>query len=53
VIASDGNNMGHPCCGEFRCTEPVQSKRGRRHFCAKHDHLHSICAIIGCNAQMT
>ncbi|KAJ6498189.1 hypothetical protein DFH09DRAFT_945566 [Mycena vulgaris] len=49
VIASDGNNMGHPCCGEFRCTEPVQSTRGRRHFCLNHDHLHSICAIIGCN----
>ncbi|KAJ7090836.1 hypothetical protein B0H15DRAFT_948600 [Mycena belliarum] len=52
VIASDGNNMGHPCCGEFCCTEPVQSTRGRRHFCATHDHLHSICAIIGCDGPI-
>ncbi|KAJ7030903.1 hypothetical protein C8F04DRAFT_961055 [Mycena alexandri] len=37
------------CCGEFRCTEPVQSKRGRRHFCEKHDHLHAVCAIVSCN----
>ncbi|KAJ7195626.1 hypothetical protein GGX14DRAFT_376784, partial [Mycena pura] len=49
VIVSDGNNMGHPCCRSFRCTEPVQSKRGRRHFCATHDHLHLICAIVGCD----
>ncbi|KAJ6492700.1 hypothetical protein C8R47DRAFT_1269993 [Mycena vitilis] len=49
IIACDGNNMGHPCCGEFRCTEPVQSTRGRRHFCATHDHLHSICAIVNCD----
>ncbi|KAJ7112413.1 hypothetical protein C8R43DRAFT_1138890 [Mycena crocata] len=26
----------------------LQSKRGRRHFCTKHDHLHSICAVVGC-----
>ncbi|KAJ6505310.1 hypothetical protein C8R45DRAFT_1091049 [Mycena sanguinolenta] len=52
VIACDGNNMDHPCCGEFQCTEPVQSTRGRRHFCVKHDYLHSVCAIIGCNSAV-
>lgn len=49
VIASDGNNMGHPCCGEFRCREPVQSTRGRRFYCPTHDHLHFVCAIVGCD----
>ncbi|KAJ6456275.1 hypothetical protein C8R47DRAFT_996346 [Mycena vitilis] len=52
VIASDGNSMGHPCCGEFRCTEALQSTRGRRHFCETHDHLHSVCAIVDCNSPI-
>lgn len=39
--------MGRPCCGVFRCREPLQNNRHR--FCAEHTNLHDICCITGCD----
>lgn len=39
--------MGRPCCGVFRCQEPLQNNRHR--FCAFHFSSHDICAVVGCN----
>ena len=46
VVVSDGLTMGHPCCGEFRCTIPLANNRDR--FCPMHFNSHDICAITGC-----
>jgi CxC6 like cysteine cluster associated with KDZ transposases len=46
VVVGDGLSMGRPCCGVFRCTEPLQNNRHR--FCKTHFNDHNICAIIGC-----
>jgi CxC6 like cysteine cluster associated with KDZ transposases len=45
-IITDGLTLGHPCCGVFRCTEPLQNNRNR--FCATHFARHWVCAIDGC-----
>jgi len=47
VIVGDGLSMGRPCCGVFRCTEPLQNNRHR--FCKTHFSNHNICAIVGCD----
>jgi len=47
VVVTDGITLGHPCCGEFRCPEPLINNCAR--FCQTHAHLHNICAITGCN----
>ncbi|KAJ6626668.1 hypothetical protein B0H10DRAFT_1780855 [Mycena sp. CBHHK59/15] len=47
VIVSDGINMGIPCCGSFRCTDPLDNNRHR--FCAEHFGLHGVCAVDGCD----
>jgi len=39
--------MGRPCCGVFRCREPLENNWHR--FCAKHDKLHDVCAIVNCD----
>jgi hypothetical protein len=39
--------MGRPCCGVFRCVEPLQNNRHR--FCKTHFNDHNICAIVGCD----
>ena len=44
VIVGDGLRMGRPCCGVFRCTEPLQNNRHR--FCKTHFDNHDICAIV-------
>lgn len=38
--------MDQPCCGVFKCQEPLQNNRHR--FCAVHFGSHDVCAIIGC-----
>ena len=38
--------MGHPCCGIFRCREPLQNQRHR--FCKEHMDHEDICSIVGC-----
>lgn len=43
----DGISMGRPCCGVFRCVEPLQNNRHR--FCQTHYFHHDICAIVGCS----
>ncbi|KAJ6566097.1 hypothetical protein B0H19DRAFT_940510, partial [Mycena capillaripes] len=40
-------NMGFPCCGCFRCTQPLTNNRHR--FCKDHFGLHSVCAVDECN----
>ena len=50
-IVGDGLNMGRPCCGVFRCPEPLQSNRHR--FCRTHFDEHQKCAIIGCEEPVT
>ncbi|KAF8230269.1 hypothetical protein L208DRAFT_1476566 [Tricholoma matsutake] len=47
VIVGDGINMGHPCCGIFRCVLPLDNNR--HHFCLMHFSHHDICAIKGCD----
>ncbi|KAJ7227279.1 hypothetical protein GGX14DRAFT_629178 [Mycena pura] len=42
VIVSDGLNMGFPCCGQFRCTNPLTNNRHR--FCTQHFGLHDLHA---------
>ena len=46
AIVGDGLSMGRPCCGVFRCKEPLQNNRHR--FCEKHQNLHAVCAVNGC-----
>jgi CxC6 like cysteine cluster associated with KDZ transposases len=46
AIIGDGLSMGRTCCGVFRCPEPLQNNRHR--FCAEHNRLHDVCAIVGC-----
>lgn len=47
AIVGDGLSMGRPCCGVFRCREALENNRHR--FCATHDNLHDICAIVNCD----
>jgi len=47
AIVGDGLSMGRPCCGVFRCREPLENNRHR--FCATHNNLHDICAIVNCD----
>ncbi|KAF8168760.1 hypothetical protein BJ912DRAFT_1025727 [Pholiota molesta] len=47
AIVGDGLSIGRPCCGVFRCTQPLQNNRHR--FCREHFVEHDICAIVGCS----
>jgi hypothetical protein len=47
VILSDGLTLGHPCCGVFRCTEPLLNNKHR--YCATHAHQNTLCAVVDCN----
>jgi CxC6 like cysteine cluster associated with KDZ transposases len=47
VIVGDGINMGHPCCGIFRCITALANNRHR--FCPIHFTNHCICAVVGCS----
>ena len=38
--------MGRPCCGVFKCQEPLQNNRHR--FCEVHFGSHDVCAVVGC-----
>ena len=38
--------MGQPCCGVFKCQEPLQNNRHR--FCAVHFGSHDVCTVVGC-----
>ncbi|KDR69915.1 hypothetical protein GALMADRAFT_76807 [Galerina marginata CBS 339.88] len=46
VIISDGTHLSHPCCGVFRCPNPLQNNRHR--FCQEHFDQHDVCAITEC-----
>lgn len=46
VIVADGISIGCPCCGVFRCTEPLPNNRHL--FCLTHDDLHNVCHVVGC-----
>jgi hypothetical protein len=46
AIVGDGLSIGRPCCGVFRCKEPLLNNRHR--FCLEHQNLHEVCAINGC-----
>ncbi|TCD66467.1 hypothetical protein EIP91_001347 [Steccherinum ochraceum] len=46
AMVIDGVTMGHACCAEFNCKEPLQKQNDR--FCKTHSHLNSICSIFGC-----
>lgn len=50
-IVGDGVSIGHPCCGIFSCTEPLQNNRHR--FCKTHFEEHQKCAINGCNSPIS
>ena len=47
AIVRDGLSMGWPCCGVFRCQDPLQNNRHR--FCTVHFRSHDICAVVGCD----
>lgn len=46
AIVGDGISIGRPCCGVFKCQQPLQNNRHR--FCAMHSEKDNICAIVGC-----
>lgn len=46
AIVGDGLSMGRPCCGIFKCQEPLQNNRHR--FCAVHYSFHDVCAVVNC-----
>ena len=47
AIIGNGLSMGRPCCGVVRCQEPLENNW--HWFCATHNSLHNICAIINCD----
>ena len=47
AIVADGISIGRPCCGVFRCTNPLQNNRHR--FCSEHFQKHNICAVEACD----
>lgn len=49
----DGLTMGHPCCAEPTCFNPLPRNRNKKRYCDRHDDRHSICAIVGCIAPVT
>ncbi|KJA21479.1 hypothetical protein HYPSUDRAFT_140419 [Hypholoma sublateritium FD-334 SS-4] len=51
AIVGDGFSIGRPCCGVFRCTDPLQNNRHR--FCKQHYAEHNVCAIVGCTAPIS
>lgn len=38
--------MGHPCCNEFDCKEPLAKITDL--FCGTHEDLGTLCAVQGC-----
>ena len=36
-----------PCCGIFRCRNPLENNR--RRFCKDHSDFHDVCAVVGCD----
>lgn len=53
VAVIDGLTMGHPCCAEPTCFNPLPRNRNKKRYCDHHDDRHSICAIVGCTAPVT
>ncbi|KDR70607.1 hypothetical protein GALMADRAFT_46327, partial [Galerina marginata CBS 339.88] len=46
VIVSNSTHLSHPCCGVYRCPNPLQDNRHR--FCQEHFNQHDVCAITEC-----
>ena len=38
--------MGQPCCGVFKCQEPLQNNQHR--FCVVHFGSHDVCTVVDC-----
>ncbi|EIW75649.1 hypothetical protein CONPUDRAFT_65625 [Coniophora puteana RWD-64-598 SS2] len=51
VVVADGLTIGHPCCKEFRCPDPLQ--HAHDHFCEQHYGLHNICYVTNCKRSCT
>lgn len=45
-VVVDGVTVGHPCCAQHNCKEPLQSQRDR--YCQTHQILNKMCSIVGC-----
>jgi hypothetical protein len=46
-MVSDGTGLGHPCCGEHDCQDPLPTQRSL--FCRNHVTLKDICAVTTCS----
>ncbi|EIW74458.1 hypothetical protein CONPUDRAFT_67527 [Coniophora puteana RWD-64-598 SS2] len=51
VVVADGLTIGHPCCKDFRCPDPLQTAHD--HFCKRHYNLHNICYVKTCDQPST
>lgn len=47
AAVTDGVTVGHPCCNEYECKEPLT--RVSDEFCHLHTTLGAVCCIDGCN----
>ena len=47
AVVTDGVTLGHPCCGEHNCPNPLVNNR--RRFCKAHAHRETECTIKGCS----
>ena len=50
VAVTDGVTVGHPCCAEHNCHEPLLNNRDR--FYQQHLSLMNVCAVIGCERSV-
>ena len=50
VAITDGVTMGHSCCAEHNCHEPLLNNRDR--FCQQHLSLTNVCAVVGCECAV-
>jgi hypothetical protein len=50
VVVTNGVTVGHPCCAEHNCHEPLLNNQDR--FCQQHLSLSNICSIIRCERAM-
>lgn len=46
AVVTDGVTLGHPCCAEHDCPEPLISNR--HHFCKKHTAFEGRCVVRDC-----
>lgn len=48
AAVTDGVTLGHPCCNEHDCKEPLQKIYDE--FCLFHDTHNTMCCVKGCSS---